>query len=149
MAKHIYTKPERRAQAIKSGIKLARKSGISKLTIAAVAADLKVSSPLISHVFGTKAEFVKAVRTEAKRQGVSLEQPVSRSTDNGKFVSKATAAAKPCTTVTGKRSTKRTSSRSAVDGKFVSKATAAAHPRTTVTNSAKFKPLPVPSGEHG
>ena len=58
-----------------------------------------------------------------------------RSAITGKFVTPATAARHPRTTVTesgGNRSS-GTHNRSAITGKFVTLATAARHPKTTVT----------------
>ncbi|MFI5501158.1 hypothetical protein ACIA5E_19035 [Nocardia asteroides] len=59
----------------------------------------------------------------------------SRSARTGRYVTKATAARNPKTTVTesgGNRSS-GTHHRSAITGRYVTKATAARHPNTTVT----------------
>ena len=58
----------------------------------------------------------------------------SRSARSGRYVSKATAARQPRTTVTqaGKTS-KAHGARSAITGRFVTPATAKRHPDTTIT----------------
>lgn len=72
MAKNVFTKDERKEQFIKSGIKLSRKSGVDSLSVAAVAADCKVTAPLIFHVFGNREKFRAAVKAAAKKQAVTL-----------------------------------------------------------------------------
>ena len=61
----------------------------------------------------------------------------SRSAITGRFVTPATAARHPRTTVTstGTSQATRTSSRSAITGRYVTATTAARHPRTTVTEN--------------
>jgi hypothetical protein len=58
-----------------------------------------------------------------------------RSAVTGKYVTAATAARHPRTTVTdrGGSQSSGTHNRSAITGKFVTAATAALHPKTTVT----------------
>ncbi len=59
----------------------------------------------------------------------------SRSAITGRYVTSATAARHPRTTVTGRGSFNSTGThhRSAITGRYVTPATAARHPRTTVT----------------
>ncbi len=59
----------------------------------------------------------------------------SRSAISGRYVTPATAARHPRTTVTetGSNRDSGTHSRSAITGRYVTPATAARHPRTTVT----------------
>lgn len=62
----------------------------------------------------------------------------ARSAITGRYVSRATAARHPRTTVTNASGTSRaaeTAHRSAITGRYVSTATAARHPRTTVTEN--------------
>ncbi|MFE1409198.1 hypothetical protein ACFW5D_37940, partial [Streptomyces sp. NPDC058770] len=58
-----------------------------------------------------------------------------RSAISGRYVSKATAARNPRTTVaeTGRNRSSGTHHRSAISGRYVTGATAARHPETTVT----------------
>ncbi|PKZ62822.1 hypothetical protein CYJ73_24925 [Gordonia terrae] len=58
-----------------------------------------------------------------------------RSAVTGRYVTRATAARHPRTTVTegGRNRSSGTHHRSAISGKYVTEATAARHPRTTVT----------------
>lgn len=57
---------DRKAQALRVGVKMARKSGIETLTMADVARALDISSPRMFHIFGTAAEFTKAVKRELR-----------------------------------------------------------------------------------
>lgn len=63
----------------------------------------------------------------------------SRSAITGRYVTRATAARRPRTTVTGSGSGRNHSSgtahRSAITGRYVTAATAARRPRTTVTEN--------------
>lgn len=63
---------------------------------------------------------------------------VARSAITGRYVTPATAARRPRTTVTnaagGNRATS-TAHRSAITGRYVTASTAARHPRTTVTEN--------------
>lgn len=110
MAKNTYSKEERAAQFLKTGVALAKKDGINKVTVAAVAAKHEVTAPLVFHIFGSRAKLHAAIKKEAKRLGVELGaapkapkvRKVARSAKSGKFVDKATVAASPDTTVTNK-----------------------------------------------
>ena len=73
MAKTIYPRDERKTQFVNTGIKLAKKNGLSGVTISAVAKEHKVTAPLIFHIFGTRAGFHTAVKAAAKKQKISLE----------------------------------------------------------------------------
>jgi hypothetical protein len=61
----------------------------------------------------------------------------ARSAITGRYVTKATAARHPRTTVTehGGNNSPGTHARSAISGKFVTGATASRHPNTTVTEN--------------
>lgn len=72
MAKHTYTREERRAQFLKIGIKIAKKDGIDRLTAAAIAREADVTGPLVFHVFGSRKGLQTEVRKEAKKQGIEL-----------------------------------------------------------------------------
>lgn len=72
MAKHTYTREERRAQFLKIGIKIAKKDGLGKLTAAAIAREAGVTGPLVFHVFGSRQGLQTEVRKEAKKQGLEL-----------------------------------------------------------------------------
>lgn len=103
MAKSIYTRDERKEQFVKSGIKLARKVGVSKVTGAAVAAEHNITAPLVFHIFGTREKLHEAIRAAATAQGIKLDdvKPVAlhRSAKTGKIVTAAHAKANPDTTV--------------------------------------------------
>ena len=75
MAKHTYTREERRAQFLKIGIKIAKKDGLGKLTAAAIAREAGVTGPLVFHVFGSRQGLQAEVRKEAKKQGLELAAP--------------------------------------------------------------------------
>lgn len=75
MAKHTYTREERRAQFLKIGIKIAKKDGLGKLTAAAIAREAGVTGPLVFHVFGSRQGLQTEVRKEAKKQGLEMAAP--------------------------------------------------------------------------
>lgn len=72
MAKSVYTKDERKGQFLATGIKLAKKNGLAKVSVSAVAAEHKVTAPLIFHIFGNRAKFHAAIKAAARKQGVQL-----------------------------------------------------------------------------
>lgn len=137
MAKQTYTKEERKAQFLKTGLALAKKDGIAKVSAAAVAAKHNVTAPLVFHIFGSRSGLQAAIKREAKKQNVTLAEPKAaapapkrkRSVAEVKAI-KDKAAAKPKV---------KKVSRSAKDGKFVNKAAVAASPDTTVTQKVKVK----------
>lgn len=128
MAKQTYTKEERKAQFLKTGVKLAKKNGIAKVSAAAVATEHNVTAPLVFHIFGSREKLQAAIKREAKKQGVVLAEPKAAPAPKRKR-----SAAAPA-----REATKKVS-RSAKDGKFVNKATVAANPDTTVTQKVKVK----------
>ena len=75
MAKHTYTREERRAQFLKIGVKIAKKDGLGKLTAAAIAREAGVTGPLVFHVFGSRQGLQAEVRKEAKKQGLDMTAP--------------------------------------------------------------------------
>lgn len=70
--KKILTTDERRESALKIGLKLARKTGVAAVSMAAVAHASGITAPRLFHVFGTAADFRKAVLKLAKKEGVTL-----------------------------------------------------------------------------
>lgn len=117
MAKSTYTKEERKVQFLATGLKLARKNGITKLTAAAVAKEHKVTPPLVFHIFGSREGLQKAIKAEAKKKGVNLVEP------------KPTPAPKRKRTVAEVKAIKRK----------VTKAAAKKRPATTITQTVKVK----------
>lgn len=169
MAKQTYSKEERRAQFLKTGIALAKKDGLNSVTAVAVAAKHEVTAPLVFHIFGSRDKLRAAIKREAKKQGVTLPEskaakkaparagshavakaPRKRSIAEVKAIKDKAAGKRPVRAATGKRKV----SRSAKDGKFVDKATVAANPDTTITQSVpaprkkpvqKYPTQPVPA----
>lgn len=173
MAKQTYSKEERKAQFLKTGIALAKKDGLDSVTAVAVAAKHEVTAPLVFHIFGSRDKLRAAIKREAKKQGVTLPEskavkkaakkaparagshavakaPRKRSIAEVKAIKDKAAGKRPVRAATGKRKV----SRSAKDGKFVDKATVAANPDTTVTQSVpaprkkpaqKYPTQPVPA----
>lgn len=78
MAKNVYTIAERKAQFLKAGIKVAKRVGIDKLSVSAVAAECKVTPPLIFHVYGNRDKFRAAIKAAARKEGVSVEPKASK-----------------------------------------------------------------------
>ena len=75
MAKTHYTKEEREAQFVKTGVQLAKKVGLAKVSAAAIAAKHDVTGPLVFHIFGNKEALHKAIAKSAKAQGIVLTPP--------------------------------------------------------------------------
>jgi hypothetical protein len=75
MAKQTYTAAERKAQFLKAGLAIAKKDGIAKVSVAAVAAKCKVTAPLVFHSFGTRDALQAAIKREATKQKVKLAEP--------------------------------------------------------------------------
>lgn len=163
MAKQTYSKEERKAQFLKTGVALAKKDGVDSVTAAAVAAKHEVTAPLVFHIFGSRDKLRAAIKREAKKQGVTLAEPKpkkvakaptrKRSVAEVKAIKDKAAGKRPATKtalvlpekVIGKKNAaalrsaagKRKVARSAKDGKFVDKATVAANPDTTVTQKVR------------
>ena len=74
MAKKTYTKEERRAQFLKTGIALAKKGGLNSVTAVAVAAKHEVTAPLVFHIFGSRSRLREAIKQEAEKQGITLPE---------------------------------------------------------------------------
>ena len=157
MAKQTYTKGERKAQFLKTGVTLAKKNGIAKVSAAAVATEHKVTPPLVFHIFGSREKLQAAIKREAEKQGVVLAEPKAapapkrkRSVAEVKAIKDKAAGKRPAVAkkaparkgshaaAPAREATKKVS-RSAKDGKFVNKATVAANPDTTVTQKVKVK----------
>ena len=144
MVKQTYTKEERKAQFLKTGLALAKKDGIAKVSAAAVAAKHNVTAPLVFHIFGSRSGLQAAIKREANKQNVTLAEPKKpaaparkRSVAEVKAI-KDKAAGKVAKKAAAKPKVKKVS-RSAEDGKFVNKAAVAASPDTTVTQKVKVK----------
>lgn len=132
MAKQTYSKEERKAQFLKTGVALAKKDGVDSVTAAAVAAKHEVTAPLVFHIFGSRDKLRAAIKREAKKQGVVLPAEAKK-TDRKRSVAEVKA-------IKDKAAAKRPArkvSRSAKDGKFVDKATVKANPDTTVTQKVR------------
>lgn len=137
MGKHVYTKEERRAQFIKTGIAIAKVKGVDGVAVSAVAAKHKVTPPLIFHIFGDRAKFRATLVAEAKKQGIELKGASTVATPKRKLTAAQVNAikrkeAKPTRTAAKPKPAPR--------GK---KPTPAAKP----TAPGKFAALPVPTGE--
>lgn len=147
MAKQTYTKEERKAQFLKTGLALAKKDGIAKVSAATVAAKHNVTAPLVFHIFGSRSGLQAAIKREAKKQGVTLAEPKAAAPARKRSVAevkaiKDKAAGKVAKKAAAKPKVKKVS-RSAKDGKFVNKAAVAVSPETTVTQTVK-KPAAKP-----
>lgn len=127
MAKSVYTKEERHAQFLKTGLKLARKRGVGKVSISSVAKEHEVTAPLVFHIFGSRAEFHAAIIKEAKKQKIVLPAdapklpPRKRSIKEVRAIKNKVAAKKPAVSKTAKKN--------------------------SASASKRFTSLPVPTGE--
>lgn len=156
MPKHIYTKEERRAQFLKTGLTMARKVGAAKVTAKSIADKHNVTAALVFHVFGNRQGLADALAVEAKKQNVKLADVAAnkkaparkRSIAEVKAIKNKVAAKKitvgadgipkkPVAAKKAKKAPVRKVSQSSRNGKFVSKATVAADPAGTMTRTVK------------
>lgn len=70
----LMTVADRKVAALKIALKLARKVGAKRVTLAQLAAEMKVTPPLMFHVFGNRESLVKEIVKAAKAQGVTLPE---------------------------------------------------------------------------
>lgn len=94
MAKQTYSKEERKAQFLETGIKLAMKTGVNKVSAAAVAAEHKVTAPLVFHIFGSREKLQAAIKREAKKRGVILTEAAAQAPKRKRTVAEMKAAPK-------------------------------------------------------
>lgn len=171
MARTIHTREERSEQFITAGLKVAKKVGIAKTSVAKVAIDCDVTAPLIFHNFGSREKFQAALAKAAKKQGITLPadapkaparkratgEPRKRSAAEVKAIKKA-AAPKPKVTKKAAapkpkapKAVKRATAPKAVVAPKVPKVvTAAKRPKAVVAAeqpsvSGKFVAMPTPA----
>lgn len=72
----LMPKAERREAALQVAIKLAKKVGARRVSMAMVAAVQKVSPPLLFHIFESREGLCKAILRQAKKEGVTLPDPM-------------------------------------------------------------------------
>jgi hypothetical protein len=92
MSVTTYSKEERKEQALKIGLRMAKKEGIGRVSVNAIARELKVSGPLLFHVFGNREGLHKELAKAAK--AAKLELPVAQPSVRAARAEKKAAAAK-------------------------------------------------------
>lgn len=140
MAKSVYTQEERRAQFLKTGLKLARKTGVAKVSVSSVAAEHSVTAPLVFHIFGNREKFHAELRAEAKKQKIVLPADAAVKDAPKRKRSVAEVKAIKRKVVPGKDKRK-------VVEKSRSKPATAAKKEKAKTAAKKFTSLPVPTVE--
>lgn len=140
-------KEERIAAAVKEGVKLAKKYGASRVSIASVAAELEVSPPYLFHIIGTHAEFVKLINKQAKKDGVVLAAAAPTVKEM-----RAKKAAPPVKKAVAKKATVTVTAKKAVVKKVAAilKKPAVKVPvkkgdKPKLTTTGKFASLPTPN----
>lgn len=68
----LMPKAERREAALAAALKLAKKVGARRVSMAMVAAAQKVTAPLLFHIFESREGLTKAIVKAAKAQGIVL-----------------------------------------------------------------------------
>lgn len=68
------SKADRREAALLLAIKLAKKVGAKRVSMAMVAAAMKVTAPLLFHIFESREGLHKAIIKRAKKDGVALPE---------------------------------------------------------------------------
>ena len=103
----IYTREERKAQALDAGLKLAQESGVKGVSVSAIARECGVTAPLLFHIFGDRDSVHRAIQAHARKKKVKLPTataaPRKRSVAEVKAIKNKTATKKAAT----KRATKR------------------------------------------
>lgn len=161
----IYTREERKAQALDAGLKLAQKSGVKGVSVSAIARECGVTAPLLFHIFGDRDSVHRAIQAHARKKKVKLPTataaPRKRSVAEVKAIKNKTATKK---TAAKKAATKRAttkkpkapasapaagSTRKAAGGRSAAAKTAGSKRKTTRTASAgsgkRFKVQPPPT----
>lgn len=156
----IYTREERKAQALDAGLKLAQKSGVKGVSVSAIARECGVTAPLLFHIFGDRDSVHRAIQAHARKKKVKLPTataaPRKRSVAEVKAIKNKTATKKAAT----KRATTKKpkapasapaagSTRKAAGGRSAAAKTAGSKRKTTRTASAgsgkRFKVQPPPT----
>lgn len=88
----LMSSDERRVKALSIAVPMAAKTGAGGVSIKSVAQKMKCSAPLLFHIFGTSADFGKAIAKQAKKEGVTL--PTTTVTVRMQAAIKSRAAAK-------------------------------------------------------
>jgi AcrR family transcriptional regulator len=134
MAKQTYSKEERRAQFLKTGIALARSGGIKAVTAQAVATECGCTAPLVFHVFGNR---------EALRRAVIAKLPKKMAAKAEADLAEAAAAKKPRKRSVKNKAAGKRPVRPATSKRKVSRSTKAkAKPDTTVAQKYPTQPVP-------
>lgn len=152
MSKQVLTKDERCEAALKIAVVLAKKVGAEKVSLAAVAAKMKVSAPLMFHIFGTSGEFRKQLVKAAKVAGAELPTATTKVKVKVKSApKKMPTLAKPAPVkkaapvkVAAKKVIKRAAALVVAKKAAPVKKVAALLSPKPVTSADKFKALPKP-----
>lgn len=150
----IYTREERKAQALDAGLKLAQVAGVKAVSVSAIARECRVTAPLLFHIFGDRDSVHRAIQAHARKKKVKLPTATAtrkRSVAEVKAIKKK-AATKKATTKKPKApaaAPEAGSTRKAAGGRSAAAKTAGSKRKTTRTASAgsgkRFKVQPPPT----
>ena len=160
----IYTREERKAQALDAGLKLAQVAGVKAVSVSAIARECGVTAPLLFHIFGDRDSVHRAIQAHARKKKVKLPTATAarkRSVAEVKAIKK-TAARKPAAKKAARKPVATTkkpkapasakaagSTRKAAGGRSAAAKTAGSKRKTTRTASAgsgkRFKVQPPPT----
>lgn len=156
----IYTREERKAQALDAGLKLAQVAGVKAVSVSAIARECGVTAPLLFHIFGDRDSVHRAIQAHARKKKVKLPTataaPRKRSVAEVKAIKNKTAAKKAATKKATAKKPKAPASapgagstRKAAGGRSAAAKTAGSKRKTTRTASAgsgkRFKVQPPPT----
>lgn len=156
----IYTREERKAQALDAGLKLAQVAGVKAVSVSAIARECGVTAPLLFHIFGDRDSVHRAIQAHARKKKVKL--PTSTAAPRKRSVAEVKAIKKKAATkkvAAKKAATKKPkapasapvagSTRKAAGGRSAAAKTAGSKRKTTRTASAgsgkRFKVQPPPT----
>lgn len=167
----IYTREERKTQALDAGLRLARESGVKAVSVSAIARECGVTAPLLFHIFGDRDSVHRAIQAHARKKKVKLPTtaaaPRKRSVAEVKAIKDKAAGKRPAKKAAKKAAAKRAVARkkpqatasapavtvAAPAGQSAAAKTAGSKRKTGTSGSAgsrkRFKSQPVPAAAAG
>lgn len=151
----MFTRDQRREQALDAGLALAQKSGVKSVSVSSIARECDVTAPLLFHIFGNRDKLHDAIKRHARKRKVKLPTDAAKKAATKKSAGKA-AGAKGSVSATGKRPAakkaatgKRPAAKKAGTAAKKSKRAAPAAGRTAGASPAgsrkRFKTQPAPA----
>lgn len=68
----MFTRDQRKEQALDAGLALAQKSGVKSVSVSSIARECDVTAPLLFHIFGNRDKLHEAIKRHARKRKVKL-----------------------------------------------------------------------------